>query len=254
MGFFQSLFGANAPKTNVSSYSGMKPPAIDVNGNNYLRGTQDELQKIVQDRAQGIGVGYDPSWMKNSVDVLNSNMARREGDQLRNSAGALSASGLGGNPRAFEATSGRIQRDNTTDLSNAIKALDIQNMERSNQERDVNTGRLQQLNASNFGQENERANFDRGVWGEEQNLGLRANQLQDSNYWNQVSQENQMVNDMAKTGVALAMPVQGTNINTNGSGNGIAPNTYGASASALSSSQNPYSIYNAPMVKTKLQY
>lgn len=145
-------------------YAGERPPDIDVNGTDYLRGTQKQIQDIVSKRAAGEGVGYSPEWLSSSQALIKSNLDRALEDRTRTTAGSLSAAGLSGNLRAQEAMTGRAQRDYSTDLGNSMSQLTIADMERKNQERDVNTARLQDLNTFNFGQENTGSIFDQNTW------------------------------------------------------------------------------------------
>lgn len=195
-------------------YSGMRPPRIDYtdptgaaggwlsqsfpsslqelvkgkSGNevNSLRPVQTLYTGLVANRAQGNDVGYSPEWMKSSQALINSELNKAQEDRLRDTRGSLSAQGLSGNPRAYEATAGRVQRDTQRELQDAMSKLTIADMERKNQERDVNTGRLGVLNTTNFGQENKAADFDRAIWEAEQanNAGAQginlANRLYDT--------------------------------------------------------------------------
>jgi hypothetical protein len=49
-------------------------------------------------------------------------------------------------------------------LSEGVNTLNIEDLARANQERDINTARLQDLNTFNFGQENTGAEFDLNQW------------------------------------------------------------------------------------------
>lgn len=168
-------------KYPYSPYSGYKPQRIDTASKEILRPTQAQDFDITMRRSLGQDVGYDPSWMSESQKVLQSNFGRSLKDQLRNSAGSLSASGLSGNPRAYEATSGRIQRDTDENLQNALSGLTIANMEASREDKNSATNRLAELNRFNFGQENTVADFDLNQWQMEESakqgrmgLGLNA--------------------------------------------------------------------------------
>ena len=161
---------------------------------NTLRAVQALNTNLISNRAQGNDVGYSPEWMKENVDVLNSQLKRREGDQLRTSAGALASQGLGGNPRAYEATSGRIQRNNSEDLANAISALNIADMEKKADQTYGYAGMLQDLNRDNFGQDNKVAEFDLNQWKAEESakqgrtgLGLEAASMFRSPWGNALS-------------------------------------------------------------------
>ena len=145
-------------------YSGDRPPEIDTDEKKILRPTQAQLFDILMARSKGEDVGYSPAWMSENTKLIESQLGRQEEDQLRASKGSLSAAGLSGNPRAYEATAGRVKRDTGRSLSDAMSQLAISDMERKNEERDVNTARLQDLNTFNFGQENIGAEFDLNKW------------------------------------------------------------------------------------------
>ena len=230
---------SQAPSYQYQPFSGVRPPRVDYTDpstgqpTNYLRSTQALTQKIIPERAQGIGVGYDPAWMTESTNLLKDTLNRNAEDQTRAAAGSLSAAGLSGNPRAIEATQGRVLRDVGRTYGQGVTQLDIANMERANQERDVNTARLQQLNSSNFGQENNAANFDLSVYGAEQGNQKSAAQMAANNYWDQAALNNQNATDvgqLASSALMLAMPqtapfIAGGNV-MNQTGTGITPNSY----------------------------
>lgn len=145
-------------------YDGKTPPAIDREGFEYLRPTQDLTQRTIMDRSQGIGVGYDPVRAQLMKDLVRSELGMQEEDQLRSAKGAMSSAGLSGNPRAYEALAGRVKRDTGRNYENALSRIAIEDLGRAHEERDVNTARLQDLNTFNFGQENFGAEFDLNKW------------------------------------------------------------------------------------------
>lgn len=178
MGFLSSIFGgkkkSSTPTFDYQPYSGPTPPGIDYDGVKYLRPTQDLTQKIIGERAQGIGVGYDPRRTE-----LLTNLARNQNqmsleDSLHSANGQLASSGLSGNPRAYEALAGRARRDSARSLDNNLSQIAISDLERGNQERDANTARLQRLNETNFGQENTRADFGLNQYNQEQANRINA--------------------------------------------------------------------------------
>lgn len=205
MGFLSSLFGGGSSSGSsytpyqFKPYTGYTPPhtytsdptgeyakylqqyypeslsgLIGEGGNvNVLQPTNLLTHGLIANRAQGQDVGYAPEWMDLNTGLIKSELGRSRDDALRSAKGSLSAAGLSGNPRAYEATAGRVNRDYTTDLSNSLAKLSIADLERKNQERDVNTERLRQLNSQNFSQENNVADFElRKYLGEE---NARAN-------------------------------------------------------------------------------
>lgn len=190
-------------------YSGLRPPRVDYSRADgtkveYLRPTQDLLQKTVMDRSQGVGVGYDPAWMKLNTDLINSNANKTREDSLRDATGRLSSSGLSGNARAMEALAGRVNRDSDRSISDSMTALSISDLERKNQERDVNTGRLQSLNSQNFGQENTAANFDLGVYNAEQGNRAKAYGMNtEVDQYNQ-GQSDEFTNSLLQAGAGAA--------------------------------------------------
>lgn len=196
------------------------------------------------DRSQGIGVGYDPKRTELLMGLARNQNQMSLEDSMRTAKGSLAASGLSGNPRAYEAIAGRAQRDSARSLDNSMKEIAVSDLERQNQERDINTARLQALNTSNFGQENNAANFDLSVYGAENGARLgEANfnegvRQYDQNFANQQQTE---LGQFGLTAASLAMgnPTPVIMGAANQTGTGIAPNY-----SALS--QTP-SFYNDPL-------
>lgn len=236
--------GSGSSGYEYKPYSGARPSSIDANGKEYLRPTQDLTQQIIMDRAQGIGVGYDPSWMKLNEDILRSNSDRSLQDTLRTQKGALSSAGLSGNPRAYEATAGRAMRNSNEDMTNAMKALATSDMERKNTERDVNTQRLQNLNTFNFGQENKVADFDLSTYlGEEANRARSYGLDFDTTQYNN-ERSDDFVNDLVGTGLTLA-DIYGTS-------QGLPPGTVSSAASLARTSgggiqPTTQGMYNKPL-------
>lgn len=210
IGYGDALFGgkkkgsASANAFTYQPYSGFRPPAIDTEDRKFLRPTQALTTDIISNRAQGIGVGYDPARRQALEALLRSQLGKREEDEVRAAQGMASAAGLSGNLAAQEAMQGRVRRDIGRTLGEGLTQITIEDLERANQERDINTARLQALNLSNFGQENQRANFDLGVYNAEQGNRLSASQqaLNQMNYENQLS--NQGFSDLLNTGIAGA--------------------------------------------------
>ena len=266
MGWFG--IGGTAKNYTPTTYGGRTPPNVDFNdpsaggylagnfpsslqgliqgpngqGANTFRPVQSLYTGLVANRAQGNDVGYSPEWMKSSTDLLKSNIGQAKTEALRNSAGALSASGLSGNPRAYEATSGRTNSDYDQKMKDALSALTISDMERKNQERDVNTGRLGALNTQNFNQENTGANFDLNQWQEQNQLGLSAANLAANNYWAQQQQNEQAVQDIGQ-GVGMAAGGMGAGPSAIAlsqlSGQGVAPTGISGAGYQTSLKQSP---------------
>jgi len=231
-------------------YSGYRPPRIDSTNQEILRPTQKQLFDIVMSRSKGEDVGYAPEWLQLNTDLIKSNLAKQEEDQVRDARGSLSAAGLSGNPRAIEATTGRIKRDVGRNLSDSMTQLSISDLERKNLERDVNTGRLQNLNTFNFGQENKAADFDLGVYNAEQGNRFTAAGLNQDQYRYDQGRSDEQFSDLMGTGLNLADLVAGSK--TGG-------NTGSASANALRTSGTgvqPTSagMYTQPLKKTASRY
>lgn len=244
-GIYQPKKKSEGGSFDFQPYSGLRPPRIDANGKEYLRPTQDMTQKTVMDRSQGIGVGYDPERSR-----LLSELARSENqisleDSLRNAKGSLSASGLSGNPRAYEAIAGRAQRDASRSLDNNMKEIAVSDLERQNQERDVNTGRLVDLNKFNFGQENNASAFDLDVYNAEQGNRMGAAQFNQGVKQFDQSRQDQLLSDLgglALGGASLAMgnpaPMMMQGASQAQAGKGIA--NYGNFDPSMSSSGGGY--------------
>ena len=181
------------------AYEGLRPPRIDAD-TPYLRPTQDLTQKIIGERAQGIGVGFDPARRSAQESLLRSQLEKIQEDQLHGAYGDISASGLSGNLAAREAISGRVRRDVGRSLSEGLTNITIEDLTRQNEERDTNTERLRALNEFNFGQENTRANFDFGVYGAEQGF----KQSEAAGALAQRNQDNEFTSDLIQTGIGAA--------------------------------------------------
>jgi hypothetical protein len=164
---------SGASSYDFKPYSGMKPPRIDYTDASgspveILRPTQKQDFDITMRRSLGQDVGYDPSWMSSATALTKNELGRAKEDNLRAQKGSLSAAGLSGNPRAYEATAGRVERNYSTDLENSLNRLNVANMEASRSDKNAATERLATLNQNNFGQENKAADFDlRAYLGEE---------------------------------------------------------------------------------------
>jgi hypothetical protein len=126
---------------------------------------------------------------------------------------------------------GRVQRDIGRSLSDQLGAISIEDLTRANEERDVNTARLQRLNETNFGQENTRSAFDLDVYNSEQ--GNRRGASQDEMARQQMS--NQGMSDLLNTGIGaaslfmgnpapLVMSAGANALSNRSAGQGIAPN------------------------------
>lgn len=214
-----ALFGLFGKKKkgggfDFQPYSGLRPPRIDANGKEYLRPTQDLTQKTIMDRAQGIGVGYDPERRNLLTDLVRSQLGQQEEDQLREAQGRIASSGLSGNPRAYEALAGRVKRDTGRQLADSLSKIAIEDLGRANEERDANTARLQRLNETNFGQENNAADFDLSVYGQEQGNRARSAAMDNQMYQYDQSRRDALFSDLGglATDIGLGFATGGASV------------------------------------------
>lgn len=170
-----SYFGSKsknkkAPKAPAfKPYEGYKPPAVE-----YLRPVEKQITDILMRRSQGQDVGYDPQRREellNEYDIVNKRAGADEESDILN---ALSGTGLSRNIAARDELLGRAKRRRSDDAELYRTRVDVEDLARRNEERDVNTGRLQQQNSFNFGQENARAAFDLDVYNAERGAELGA--------------------------------------------------------------------------------
>lgn len=145
-------------------YSGHKPPLP-----NYTRDTEKLIYETLARRSQGEDVGFDPrrrEALLENYEIENDRYLDRQTDDIQN---ALSGMGLSKNLRAYDALMLRALEDNKRDKDLYTNRVDIEDLSRANEERDINTARLQDFNNFNFGQENTRAGFDLDVYNSENN-------------------------------------------------------------------------------------
>lgn len=182
MGFL-GLFGGGK-KSGGSSfeyqpYGGLRPPRIDYTdaagkAHEIFRPTQQADFDITMAGAKGEGVGYDPARRTSAQALLESQIGKQREDDVRSAQGQLAASGLSGNPRAYEALAGRVNRDAARTLGEQTNALNIEDLGAARQDRENARLRLANLNRLNFGQEDKAADFDLSVYGAEQGNRLAA--------------------------------------------------------------------------------
>ena len=169
LGGVGSFFGAKEQNKGLSGladpikpYSGYQPPHVQ-----YLRPVEDLITQTLMRRSQGQDVGYDPArreaLLKNYETEQGRSLERQKGDLTNR----LSGMGLSRNAAAYDELVGRAGRQAEQERNLYRNRVDVEDLERRNQERDINTGRLQNLNTFNFGQENRVADFERSVWGQE---------------------------------------------------------------------------------------
>jgi hypothetical protein len=177
----------------------------DGKGVNSFRPVQTLYTGEVANRSQGNDIGYDPSWLTDSETILRNNNQRSRDDSLHNAAGNLSASGLSGNPKAYQATSGKIQRNSDTDLQNSLAMLNIENMQQKANDKNYYTGLLGSLNSTNISQEDAAANADLNEWkGQESAMENRQNSALDAA-------------SMFRSPYAVGLQSQGSNLSSQGS-------------------------------------
>lgn len=249
MGFWSSLFGgggggSKTPEFEFQPYTGHRPPLPK-----YTRETEDLYKNIIFNRAQGNDVGFDPERTRLLIDLVKSQIGQQEEDQLRSAQGAVSRSGLSGNPRAYEALAGRVKRDSGRQLADSLSKISIEDLTRRNEERDVNTERLGNFNLFNFGQENNRAGFDLDVYNSEQGNRLAAENLNNNQANIATNRRNELFSDIGgliTSGISLAsgnpapaiMYAGDKLLNSSDTGKGIAPQNDFA---------NTPSYYNRPL-------
>lgn len=158
-------------------YSGPTPPAVDSPGQEILRPTQKQIYDILTRRSEGRDVGYNPEMKREAIDLLGSQLDQSQEDQVRAAKGSAAASGLGGNLAAQSALEGKVRRDIGRTYGQGVTEINIEDLARQNQERDINTARLQDFNNSNFGQENNRADFGLKQYATEQGLQQSGDQF-----------------------------------------------------------------------------
>ena len=145
-------------------YSGYRPPEVG----QTFRPVQDQITEILMKRSQGQDVGFDPRRRKQLMELYDLERQSYQEEAKADIINQLSGTGLSRNLQAREALLGRQGREWERQKSIYSKGVDVEDLTRRSEERDVNTARLQQLNAMNFAQENNRAQFDLGVYGAEQ--------------------------------------------------------------------------------------
>ena len=240
------LFGGgkkkkSTPQFDYQPYSGARPTAPQ-----YVGASEKAIYDTILPRSQGVGVGYDPARRAAQEALIKNELGAQEEDQLRSARGAISSSGLSGNPRAYEALAGRVKRDTGRNLENSLSRISIEDLTRANEERDINTQRLQNFSNFQFGQSNKVADFDLGVYGAEQgNRGEAFDRNEGVRQYEQNRGDEQFsdLSQLALAGADLYL-----------SSNGAPPGTASAAASALGGKssgtgiapQTP-SFYNQPL-------
>jgi hypothetical protein len=158
-------------------YTGYRPPRVS-----YLRPVEDDITKILRERAAGQGVGYDPARRQELLQDFDIEQGRDLEDQKADIQNRISGMGLSRNPAVYDELMGRATREAGREKNLYRNRVDIEDLGRRNEERDVNTQRLADLNRFNFGQENAAANFDLSVYNAEQPNRYKAFDAESSQY------------------------------------------------------------------------
>ena len=245
-GIFGKKKKKSTPAYEFIPYSGARPIAPS-----FTKESEKALYDTIVPRSQGIGVGYDPARRASAQALLESTINKQKEDDVRYAKGRASAAGLSGNLRAQEALAGRVERDAARSLADQTNALNIEDLTRANEERDINTQRLQNFSNFQFGQGNKVADFDLGVYNAEQgnrfdaagfNEGVRQyDQTRSDDNFNDLS-------TLALAGADLYLTSQGAPPGTASSisalaggrpsGQGIAPTTPGMYDTRLKGSKS----------------
>lgn len=168
MGLFDWMTGgvnkrADALSQALPKYEGYRPPHVT-----NLRGVEDQIQRILQERSQGQGlVGYDP---KRREDLLQSYDIQQKRDQEKTNSdlqNRISGMGLSRSPAVYDELMGRSNRDYADNKSLYTKGVDVEDLAQRNADTTHATDQLQNLNSFNFGQENAVADFDLNAFGQE---------------------------------------------------------------------------------------
>lgn len=181
MSFISTLFGKSKTGFNPTPYTGYQLPAPT-----YLKPSEKLTWDILSRRAQGEDVGFDPKRMQLLTELAKSELGRQEEDQLRSAQGTVSQAGLSGNPRVYEALGGRVKRDVGRSLADMLNKLEVEDLTRRNEERDVNTGRLQNFYGQQVNQGTSKQQMDQNAWAT-YNSQQMENALNDTNLYNQRS-------------------------------------------------------------------
>lgn len=213
-------------------YSGPEPAAP-----NYLRPSESLTYQTISKRSQGEDVGYDPARMEAQRGLLGSQIDKRLSDDVREMQGMAGRAGLGGNLRAQEALEGRARRDASRTYGEGLMGISIENLARANQERDINTDRLQRFNEFQFGQDRAVADFNLRKWAQEQGLQSGESQFASQLALQDRARQDEMFSDLLGTGVNVGRIAMGDysaaaplvlNMASQGTGYGAAPGASGA--------------------------
>lgn len=169
--------GAGGASYAPPKYEGYRPPAVG-----HLRPVEDQITEILMQRSKGQDVGYDPERRNELLQNFEIQQDRDLEERNSDLQNRISGMGLSRNPAVYDELMGRATREAGREKNLYTNRVDIEDLARRNEERDVNTGRLQNLNTFNFGQENNRAKFDLDVYNSEQGFANDAANRNDANY------------------------------------------------------------------------
>ena len=154
--------GGKPEAPEFQSYSGYRPPHVG-----HLRPVEDQITKILMERSAGQDVGFDPKRREELLQNFNTEQGRDLEDKKSDLQNRISGMGLSRNPAVYDELLGRAEREAGREKNLYTNRVDIEDLAKRNEERDVNTGRLQGLNTFNFGQEDKAADFDLNVYNSE---------------------------------------------------------------------------------------
>lgn len=177
-------------------YTGYRPPRVE-----GLRDVEKLIRETLIRRSQGEGVGFDPARREAQLEAYDIENERALDRQKQDINDRLSGMGLSRNLKAVDYLYNRAMEDNKRDRDLYNARIDVEDLERANQERDINTARLQDLNTFNFGQDNRAADFDLNVYNSEQGNRYRS-------YGTEVDRFNQY-QDPIGTGIQAGLSVYG---------------------------------------------
>lgn len=161
---------AGAP---LPSFSGERPPGVT-----DLRGIESSISQILQQRAAGQDVGFDPARLTALKESFDIGQERQLREAQARTINELSGTGQSRNLAARQATLGRQRELAGEARRQTFLGFDIEDLASRQQERDINTERLRQFNRFQFGQENIGSEFDLNRFNIETSAELRRRSQQ----------------------------------------------------------------------------
>lgn len=144
---------------DLPPYSGRVVPSPQ-----RLRSVEDLTDEILMRRAQGMDVGFDPARLSGLKSIYDIGAKQQEEEAVQGYNDQLSGIGQSRNLGARQALIGKYRTEAGRERNKYFQGLDVEDLTRANEERDVNTGRLQEQSLRKFAQENAGANFDYRQW------------------------------------------------------------------------------------------